>query len=99
MLLLLLLLSRFSRVRLCATAQTAAHQAPLSLGFSRQELWSGEPLPSLGSCVKSLELHEGKCASVISTSSLVTGDLAPVGTGAGPAGGREGDDGGGKMPS
>ena len=36
--LLLLLLSRFSRVRLCATPQTAAHQAPLSLGFSRQEL-------------------------------------------------------------
>ena len=37
MLLLLLLPSRFSRVRLCATPQTAAHQAPLSLGFSRQE--------------------------------------------------------------
>ena len=33
----ILLLSRFSRVRLCATPQTAAHQAPLSLGFSRQE--------------------------------------------------------------
>ena len=36
--LLLLLLSRFSRVRLCVTPQTAAHQAPPSLGFSRQEL-------------------------------------------------------------
>ena len=36
-LLLLLLLSRFSRVRLCVTLETAAHQAPLSLGFSRQE--------------------------------------------------------------
>ena len=36
-LLLLLLLSCFSRVRLCATPQTAAHQAPPSLGFSRQE--------------------------------------------------------------
>ena len=35
--LLLLLLSRFSRVRLCATPQTAAHQAPRSLGFFRQE--------------------------------------------------------------
>ena len=45
-LLLLLLLSHFSRVRLCATPQTAAHQAPLSLGFSRQEHWSGLPLPS-----------------------------------------------------
>ena len=44
--LLLLLLSRFSRVRLCATPQTAAHQAPPSLGFSRQEHWSGLPFPS-----------------------------------------------------
>ena len=44
--LLLLLLSHFSRVRLCATPQTAAHQAPLSLGFSRQEHWSGLPFPS-----------------------------------------------------
>ena len=38
--LLLLLLSRFSRVRLCETPETAAHQAPLPLGFSRQEHWS-----------------------------------------------------------
>ena len=38
------LLSRFSRVRLLAW--TAAHQAPLSMGFSRQECWSGVPLPS-----------------------------------------------------
>ena len=45
-LLLLLLLSRFSRVRLCATPETAAHQAPPSLGFSRQEHWSGLPFPS-----------------------------------------------------
>ena len=42
----LLLLSRFSRVRLCATSQTEAHQAPPSLGFSRQEHWSGLPFPS-----------------------------------------------------
>ena len=46
LLLLLLLLSRFSRFRLCATPQTAAHQAPPSLGFSRQEHWSGLPFPS-----------------------------------------------------
>ena len=39
--LLLLLLSRFSHVRLCATPQTAAHRAPPSLGFSSQEHWSG----------------------------------------------------------
>ena len=43
---LLLLLSRFSRVWLCATPETAAHQAPPSLGFSRQEQWSGLPFPS-----------------------------------------------------
>ena len=46
LLLLLLLLSHFSRVRLCATPRTAAHQAPPSLGFSRQEHWSGLPFPS-----------------------------------------------------
>ena len=44
--LLLLMLSCFSRVRLCATPETAAHQAPPSLGFSRQEHWSGLPFPS-----------------------------------------------------
>ena len=44
--LLLLLLSRFSRVRLCVTPWMADHQAPLSLGFSRQEHWSGLPFPS-----------------------------------------------------
>ena len=44
--LLLLLLSHFSRVRLCVTPQTAAHQAPPSLGFSRQDHWSGLPFPS-----------------------------------------------------
>ena len=43
---LLLLLSRFSHVWLCATPETAAHQAPPSLGFSRQEYWSGLPFPS-----------------------------------------------------
>ena len=42
----LLLPSRFTRVRFCATPETAAHQAPPSLGFSRQEYWSGVPLPS-----------------------------------------------------
>ena len=49
--LLLLLLSRFSRVRLCATPWTTAHQVPLSTGFSRQEYWSGLPFPSLGTSV------------------------------------------------
>ena len=40
------MLSHFSRVWLCVTPQTAAHQAPPSMGFSRQEYWSGVPLPS-----------------------------------------------------
>ena len=58
---MLLLLRCFSRVRLCVTPQTAAHQAPPSLGFSRQEHWSGcHPSPSLinsetlGNCLMSL---------------------------------------------
>ena len=45
LLLLLLLLSCFSRVQLCVTPQMAAHQAPPSLGFYRQEHWSGLPFP------------------------------------------------------
>ena len=36
-----------SRVLLLATPWTAAYQAPPSMGFSRQEYWSGVPLPSL----------------------------------------------------
>ena len=44
-----------SRVRLLATPWTAAHQAPLPMGFSRQEDWSGVPLPSL---VSSLVVHK-----------------------------------------
>ena len=46
MTILLLLLSRFSCVWLCATPETAAHHASPSLGFSRQEHWSGLPFPS-----------------------------------------------------
>jgi len=41
-------LSRFSCVRLCATLWTIACQAPLSMGFSKQEYWSGLPGPSPG---------------------------------------------------
>ena len=46
LLLLLLLLSCLSHVRLCVAPKTAAHQAPRSLGFSRQQYWSGLPFPS-----------------------------------------------------
>ena len=35
-----------SRVQLFVTPWTVAHQAPLSMGFSRQEYWSGLPFPS-----------------------------------------------------
>ena len=41
-------LSRFSRVRLFATPRTTARQAPPSMGFSRQEYWSGLPFPPPG---------------------------------------------------
>ena len=53
---LLLLLSCFSRVRLCATAWTAAYQAPLSMGFSRQEYWSRVPLPSPSYLFKAVQI-------------------------------------------
>ena len=52
--LLLLLLSHFSRVWLCATPQMAAHQAPPSLGSSRQEYWSELLFPS--------SMHESEVA-------------------------------------
>ena len=43
-----------SRVWLFATPWTAAHQAPRSMGLSRQEYWSGLPLPSPSDCIKGL---------------------------------------------
>ena len=42
------MLSPFSRVQLFATPWTVARQAPLSIGFSRQEYWSGLPCPPPG---------------------------------------------------
>ena len=41
-------LSHFSHVRIFATILTVAYQAPLSMGFSRQEYWSGLPSPPPG---------------------------------------------------
>ena len=41
-------LGRFSHVRLFVTLWTVDHQAPLSMGFSRQEYWSGLPCPPPG---------------------------------------------------
>ena len=42
------MLSHFSHIQLFATPWTVAHQAPLSMGFSRQEYWSGMSCPSPG---------------------------------------------------
>ena len=42
------MLSRFSRVWLFETLRTVAHQSPLSVGFSKQEHWSGLPFPPPG---------------------------------------------------
>ena len=64
--LLLLLLSRFSHVRLCAAPQTAAHQAPPSLGLSRQEHWSGLPFPS--------PMHESESEREVAQSCLTLHD-------------------------
>ena len=50
-----LLLRRFSHVRLLATPWTAAYQAPPSMGFSRQEYWSGVPWPSPWETLHSIE--------------------------------------------
>ena len=48
----------FSHVRLCDTPQTAAHQAPLSTRFSRQEYWSGLPFPSLMTNLDSIKSRD-----------------------------------------
>ena len=61
---LLLLLSRFTRVRLCATPWTAAYQASPSMGFSKQEHWSGLPFPSPATWFSSAEFSR----SVVSES-------------------------------
>ena len=57
-----------SRVWLFATPWTVAHQAPLSMGFSRQEYWSGLPFPSPGKSEHTLVLsrfsHVWLCATL-----------------------------------
>ena len=60
-----------SRVRLLATPWTAAHQAPLSMGFSRHEYWSGVPLPSP-------DLHLGCFYILIIVNSAVTNIMVQV---------------------
>ena len=52
------MLSCFSHVSLCVTLGTVACQAPLSMGFSRQEYWGGLPHPPLGHLLNSgIEPH------------------------------------------
>ena len=64
-----------SRVRLLATAWTAAYQAPLSMGFSRQEYWSGVPLPSESKFYSSSLKSPGNLFSDWIKSSKKTGRL------------------------
>ena len=64
-----------SRVRLLATPWTAAYQAPPSMGFSRQEYWSGFPLPSLsspGTDPKTTELISWVCQNLSCYMNLLT---------------------------
>ena len=60
-----------SYARLLATSWTAAYQAPPSMGFSRQEYWSGLPLPSpttnLGSVLKSRDITLPTKARIVKT--------------------------------
>ena len=70
---LLLLLSHFSRVQLCVTPETAAHQSLPSLGFSRQEHWSGLPFPSP---MHESEMWKGICSVV--SNSLRPHELQPT---------------------
>ena len=58
-----------SRVRLLATPWTAAYQAPPSMGFSRQDYWSGVPSPSLIMCPHFLTLFP--CLPPIQSESLI----------------------------
>ena len=55
-----------SRVRLLATPWTAAYQAPLSMGFTRQEYWSGLPLPSPSIIIRVLLLMTPSWNTLIS---------------------------------
>ena len=61
-----------SRVWLLATPWTAAYQAPLSMGFSRQEYWSGLPLPSLPEYATPFLIHASKWMDALSPSFQVS---------------------------
>ena len=95
---LLLLLRCFSRGQLCVTLWTVARQAPLSMGFSRQEHWSGLSCPPSGDLPNpgikpgssalqagSLPLSHQGSPSLFSVKMLLTCSLSPVGGGEGPS--------------
>ena len=64
-----------SHVRLLLTPWTAAYQAPPSMGFSRQEYWSGVPLPSL---LDILECEVKWALESITSNKASGGDGIPV---------------------
>ena len=68
-------LSHFSHVRLLATLWTLAHQAPLSIGFSRQENWTGLPCPPPGDLpdpgIKPISLTSPALAGGLFTTSTI----------------------------
>ena len=65
-------LSHFSRVRLFATPWTVARQAPLSMGFSRQESWSGLP------CHPPRDLPDWGIQLLSACVSCITGGFLPT---------------------
>ena len=67
----LLKLSAFSRVRLFATPWTGAGQAPLSVGFSRQEDWSGLPCASSGDLLDPGTEHTSSASPALEMDSLL----------------------------
>ena len=91
------MLSHFSRAQFFATPWTIAHQAPLSMGFSRQEYWSELPyppprdLPSSGIEPGSPVLHEGfPCGSASKEFAYNAGDLGLIpGLGRSPGEGKD----------
>ena len=50
-----------SGVRLFATPQTVAHEAPMSMGFSRQEYWNGLPFPPQGDLPDGTHISSVSC--------------------------------------
>ena len=68
------MLSHISRVQLCVTLWTVARQAPQSMGFSKQENWSGLPFPSPG------DLSDSEIEPMSLKSSALVGRFFNTGT-------------------